>query len=397
MTSSSGAPTRRRRQAARRAHTLFRVLFDPLGWRIAGREEYDFVVRAISIVGGIRALRLTVASLGILMLPVAIITELLPSAPSTPALRVMHMVAAVLGTVIGALWLVGPMPTARQAIAFLVAADVLLAIGVIVLREPEQRMAGANLLAMLGLYAALLLGWRILLVHCLFALGLIAAMVWYAVAVDGREFFAMVPFAAPATIIVAGLPVVTQAVLELSRRGITRIARDSYADDLTGVLNRRGMDALVGRAMAKSDGEGLVYLSGAIDLDDFKTYNDTHGHPAGDILLVAVGNRLADTLPGVLVARIGGDEFALFAACAARADADRIVEALRGLVVPRGAAPGESVGDGIAASVGIAIAPARPRFHIDDIVGVADDALYEAKRSTRDSVVVRDLRTAGAR
>jgi diguanylate cyclase (GGDEF)-like protein len=367
---------------------MWRALLNPTGWRNAGQAEFAFTTRAIFSVGGLPALRWTVASLGIMMFPVGIITELMPYAPNTPWLRIVHLTAAALGAVIGALWILRPWPSASQAIAFLVAADILLGIGVTVLGAPEARMSSANLLAMLGLFAAFLLGWRVLLVHCLFAVGLVTGLLWYAVAVDGRVLLDMVAFAAPAAIIVGGLPVVVQAVVELSRYGVTQVAQEWYVDSLTGLLNRRGMEDRVRRLVAATDEASSVYLSAAVDLDDFKSYNGTYGHLAGDDLLAAFGNRLDSAVPRALVARNGGDEFAVFAVRASVEQARRTAEALCAYITALG-------GDGaheIAASAGVTIAPAAAyRDRIREIAAVADAALYEAKRSADRSTVVREL------
>ena len=83
-------------------------------------------------------------------------------------------------------------------------------------------------------------------------------------------------------------------------------------DALTGIANRasfsRQLDELLLRA--RDTGEGIAAL--LIDLDDFKTVNDTLGHAAGDALLVELSRRLIETVrPGDVVARLGGDEFAV--------------------------------------------------------------------------------------
>ncbi|CAM3686038.1 MULTISPECIES: GGDEF domain-containing protein [Tsukamurella] len=366
---------------------MWRELIDPVGWRYAGQAEFSFVTRAIATVGGIGLLRVTVASLGVTMLPVAVLAEFMPSAPTTPALRVLHMVAAVLGAVIGALWIVRPWPTAAQAIQFLAAADVLLGIGIAVLGEPEHRLAGASLFAMLGLYAAFLLGWRVLLVHCVYSLALVLGIVYYGVVVDGRSVALLAPFAVPTMIIAVGVPVLVQAVVELCRVGVNRVASEWYIDSLTGLLNRRGMDAWTKRVASKRSRSDSIYISAVADLDGFKAYNDTYGHFEGDELLASVGARLDRALPQTLVSRNGGDEFGVFAVCLTPDDAARRLARLTALIAPRG----DHDGDGITASLGIVVAPASYRDRIRELATEADAAQYEAKRSATRSVVVHDL------
>jgi diguanylate cyclase (GGDEF)-like protein len=87
----------------------------------------------------------------------------------------------------------------------------------------------------------------------------------------------------------------------------------AYTDPLTGLPNRRGLDARLADEMAKTSPDRLlaVYM---IDLDGFKQVNDQHGHELGDELLVAVGRRLAAQMRSTdVVARLGGDEFVVTA------------------------------------------------------------------------------------
>ncbi len=322
------------------------------------------------------------------MLPVALVAEVMPYAPGSLALRVLHIAAALIGAVIGGLWIARPWPTARVAVQFLVASDVLLAIGFAVLRSPEARLSASVLFAMPGMYAAFLLGWRILILHCAFALVAIVSMTWYGTAVDGRPLFDLFAFAAPSLIVVIALPVTVQAVVEVLRFAVTSVATEWSTDSLTGALNRRGLHEETRRLTESECPPGAVHLWAAVDLDGFKAYNDTHGHLAGDVLLTSVAERLKKGLPGAVVARVGGDEFAVFAVLPSSGDARRMVESLREIVLPRG-----SAADGrIPASVGVVLCGAQGgRGGIQDVLASADAVLYEAKRSAGSSVVVRDL------
>jgi diguanylate cyclase (GGDEF)-like protein len=92
------------------------------------------------------------------------------------------------------------------------------------------------------------------------------------------------------------LAAIRQAVLD----------QQAHTDALTGLLNRRGVDARVARLAARR----VPIAAIAIDLDHFKETNDAHGHAAGDALLVEVASRLIEaTRVGDVVGRLGGDEF----------------------------------------------------------------------------------------
>jgi diguanylate cyclase (GGDEF)-like protein len=109
-----------------------------------------------------------------------------------------------------------------------------------------------------------------------------------------------------------------------------------------------------------------------IDFDHFKQFNDTYGHPAGDRLLKATAAAWRDQLrSGDLLARLGGEEFALLLSdCDARTATD-VTERLR-----------RSVSDNWTCSAGIAVG--RPGDSAEEIIARADAALYEAKAAGRD-------------
>jgi diguanylate cyclase (GGDEF)-like protein len=115
-----------------------------------------------------------------------------------------------------------------------------------------------------------------------------------------------------------------------------------------------------------------------LDLDDFKTINDTLGHAAGDEVLVAVGERLRSALRGSdLAARLGGDEFGVL--LRDLPDEQRAIEAAERLLTMLNEPL--AIGDasvGVRASVGIAIDSSRMRG-VDDLLGDADIAMYQAK------------------
>ena len=173
-------------------------------------------------------------------------------------------------------------------------------------------------------------------------------------------------------------------IAELNRR----LAEQATVDPLTGAGNRAYLrDAMV-QAMALSRRRGLPLSLVMLDVDHFKTYNDTFGHPAGDEVLRTV----VDVLSGLLraydvIARYGGEEFVVLMpatdADAARVAANRLRAGLTGYPWPRRS---------VTASLGVATTDGRPTEPLTLLVR-ADRALYHAKRTGRDRVVhERDLR-----
>ncbi len=178
----------------------------------------------------------------------------------------------------------------------------------------------------------------------------------------------------------------TKVRLEEANRKFERL---SLSDALTGVANRRRFDSAL-----QLEWRRLVRLQRPIsllllDVDCFKTYNDTLGHLEGDRCLQRIAALLAAGIhrAGDLVARYGGEEFGVLLTDtdedAARGIAERLRAGLEDRAIPH---PASTVGPFVTLSVGVATRlPARDGTHLD-LVAAADDALYRAKRGGRNRV-----------
>lgn len=157
-------------------------------------------------------------------------------------------------------------------------------------------------------------------------------------------------------------------------------------DALTGLLNRRSFDHSLARLRERGAAFGLVLT----DVDHFKRYNDTLGHHAGDTCLKSVAATLREVAEargdGSVVARIGGEEFAVLLPSADAGALAQLAEALRGAVAakqfPHPAAPLGRV------SISLGAALARPAEAGDVLIQRADAALYRAKAEGRDRWVL---------
>jgi diguanylate cyclase (GGDEF)-like protein len=161
----------------------------------------------------------------------------------------------------------------------------------------------------------------------------------------------------------------------------------SYTDTLTGIANRRRLDEAMRNAWQTSlDTETPLALL-IIDIDHFKRYNDTFGHPAGDACLARVAQAVAGaTRTGLdLAARMGGEEFAVLLidcdAAGARIVAERIHHAVSGHVTDLAAPP--RLEPQVTVSIGLAFSRPSAGGSVEDFIQAADDALYQAKQNGR--------------
>ncbi len=155
------------------------------------------------------------------------------------------------------------------------------------------------------------------------------------------------------------------------------LAYQAFHDSLTGLPNRtlfrKRVDGIIASPAASSSGSAVLF----IDLDNFKTVNDSFGHACGDEVIVEAARRIAGCArAGDTAARLGGDEFALLlenvTVKQTAAFADRILEALHDT-------PVEFSGGSIVVGASIGIAAAGPHETTDTLLRNADLAMYQAK------------------
>ncbi|MFS2108064.1 putative bifunctional diguanylate cyclase/phosphodiesterase [Sphingomonas sp. Sphisp140] len=174
---------------------------------------------------------------------------------------------------------------------------------------------------------------------------------------------------------------------EMSKRlaAEREVRKLAYQDVLTGLPNRRKFEDALDAAIHAPPRAGAAHAVFLIDLNGFKSVNDIHGHGAGDALLLVVAQRLLAAMrDGDIVARFGGDEFAILATHLADPEAAanialRVIEALDEPVNAAGAS--HRVGAGI----GIALMPTDAAT-AEELLRKADVALYRAKAERRSAL-----------
>ena len=177
--------------------------------------------------------------------------------------------------------------------------------------------------------------------------------------------------------------------LEENRRLQDELRALTITDPLTGLHNRRHFDVVCATEWerARRDHKPLTVLF--IDVDYFKSYNDCHGHRAGDDCLAAVGKTVGQSLqrPADLAARYGGDEFVILLpdtyTDGALDVARRILAAIGALDIPHGASPFGRV----TSSIGVAHLVPGSSHTFQELLERADRALYAAKQAGRNGVM----------
>jgi diguanylate cyclase (GGDEF)-like protein len=192
----------------------------------------------------------------------------------------------------------------------------------------------------------------------------------------------------------------TRRQLEHRNRDLERL---SALDTLTQIANRRRFDLVLRQEWRRSARDESPLSLVFCDIDHFKRFNDTYGHQAGDECLIRVAQAMEETLnrPADLVARYGGEEFIALLVDTGLEGARMLAERMRARVE---ALKVEHRASGVAShltvSLGVASVVPRPAVRPEDLVDLADRALYAAKEGGRNRVVAADelpAETAAAR
>lgn len=175
--------------------------------------------------------------------------------------------------------------------------------------------------------------------------------------------------------------------VEVLERQLTASKEEASLDPLTQVANRGAFDRTCRKWL--SSPERPQFVLALIDVDNFKNINDSHGHPVGDRAIIAVAQGLTAAVRAGkdMVARIGGDEFAVLAAELTLAQAERRLRAFT-FSVAQGALK-TSAGTPLAFTVSCGLAECSAGDTCESLMERADEALYEAKRLGKNRIVTK--------
>jgi diguanylate cyclase (GGDEF)-like protein len=179
-----------------------------------------------------------------------------------------------------------------------------------------------------------------------------------------------------------------------ARREADALEVTSSHDPLTGLLNRRGLDARLADLLAASTAGGTPFTVALIDVDRFKFINDSFTHPVGDAVLRSVAALIqTHSRAGDLAVRYGGDEFLIVLA---GAKLDAAARALERLGAAANARRWEEIAAGLAVSLSIGATEHVGTEPFAETIARADRALYDAKAAGRSRIVLADAVAAVA-
>ncbi len=179
---------------------------------------------------------------------------------------------------------------------------------------------------------------------------------------------------------------ISYALMDIKKK-TDQLTHDAMSDPLTGLANRRTLEAIMHKWIEDQTSFSIIIM----DIDRFKTINDTYGHQAGDKVLKHFSKIITSSVrPGDVCCRFGGEEFIALISHAAVEEAYLVAERIRNRL-EKGANP---VGKPITVSLGIA----HYSLHSDSpegLIHLADQALYKAKKSGRNQTIVAEMRKGG--
>jgi diguanylate cyclase len=179
------------------------------------------------------------------------------------------------------------------------------------------------------------------------------------------------------------------AETEELRERLAEAKREAGTDPLTGAANRRRLEEVLVAEATREDGAPFSLL--LLDIDSFKGFNDRYGHQVGDQALRLMARLLVEMVKGGdLVARFGGEEFAVVLPETGLAHALALAEKIRARLATQRVRLRRDGRTLEAITISVGAAEFRPGERLEDLVARTDEALYRAKRGGRDRVEAAD-------
>ncbi|MEV6280121.1 GGDEF domain-containing protein [Nocardia sp. NPDC051832] len=337
--------------------------------------DYQWVVDAIAARSALGALKTAVGLCGLATPIIAVLILLSPMRPADSGSRALLWLLVGVGLVWCARWWLRPWPAQTESLILTSVADVCVTAVCALSPGYVVRAVGMMMLLILGIYVSALHGPKVLAgqtVWSLLSAGLLA-----------------IPLVRGGDITSAVIMMLGMAAAVMVPPGLqfcySLLRAEMLSDPLTRLLSRRGLDYYSAIWFAHPAPVPACVLM--IDLDRFKSVNDTLGHAVGDEVLVRTADRLRTTAPAdSIVSRFGGEEFAVVVRLPVDPAAEVADRLRRAVAEPIGAIT-------VTASIGLAPIPAagRPARSCEPFrrtICAADGAMYQAKQQGGNTVVI---------
>lgn len=334
-------------------------------------DHYEWFSAFLDARGVTLIVRLFVAATALSMALALLVLLTAAGGPHGGPQRTMMWLAVAGGAAGGALWL-WRWPSRLQSSAFAVVTTVSIALSCLAYPDPLAALLGCIAFTTIGAYLAFFHATRAVIVFIVVAAA-VALVEAVQLAAGGRIALAAVDYFLVVQANIA-MPVAIHALLRALRGDLAH----ADLDPLTGLLNRRAFRRQTLTLLARRGKEHGYLLVALLDLDDFKSLNDTHGHAVGDQALVAVADALrATATPTAVIARSGGEEFLIADVATTHEAAQRYQEVCDAIA---------RLAPSVTSSVGTALAelnelPEHSHDNVvDHLIAAADMAMYRAKR-----------------
>ncbi|MFI5780834.1 diguanylate cyclase [Nocardia sp. NPDC051570] len=355
-------------------------------WR--HRVDYRVLIETLELHSAVGPLKVFLGFGGLVSLLITVTLALTHGGLTGPAGVTQDVVVAVLDVSWTLRWWFLPWPREAESLLLIALADLGTTANSVMVQDRLMGAFGIVLLVTMGGYAAIFHGPRVLAVHIGWSMLAVVIIATLMVTGTGGDAQHEGDLALAVGVVLANF-MVAAVVLPAMHFVHWLLRVDSLSDPLTMLLNRRGLDSQLSRFFGSCD-RGDVYAV-MLDLDRFKSVNDTYGHSIGDQVLVRTADCLRLAAPaGAIIARTGGEEFVV-AGCLRDETIDATAERLRGGIETMQDLPVR-----ITVSVGAAACEAA-QLHDHDIekttrhlLRSSDAAMYRAKRLGGNAVVIAD-------
>ncbi|MFI6041179.1 diguanylate cyclase [Nocardia sp. NPDC051321] len=355
-------------------------------WR--DRVDYRWLVATFRARSALVPMKIMVGSGGLVMVVITLLALVSRAGQSGTAGVTQAIIAATLAGLWTLRWWLLPWPSAAESLIWVAVVDLAVTANNVMVQDRLLGALGIVLLVTTGGYVTIFHGPRILAIHIGWSvLSIVLVATLLVIGWPGNDPHATGDIALGIGVVFANIAVAC-VVLPIVQFSHWLLRLDALSDPLTMLLNRRGLDFHLAN-LSSSTVEGAVYVV-LIDLDRFKSVNDSIGHALGDEVLVRTARCLrAAGPPGAVAARTGGDEFVVVG-CPGGGGVV-VAEQLRGAIEAMAGLPIM-----ITASVGVAVAD--PVLDADPRTGSiyrslfrrADSAMYQAKQLGGNAVVVAE-------